>query len=142
MGVDSNLLINSKYNAKDVVKLLKALGIKDIKEDHKGDHSFLTFELEGSYTRQLYVAQSSEYGGVTGTILSYRSNDEGIALLKKIAKVLGGFLQEQDCDEQWESFHSPHAGSAEFVLKHTILTKAIVDGSDLSDKVANAIGYK
>lgn len=142
MGVDSNLLINSKYNVKDVVKLITALGAKNIEEEHKGDHSFIRFDLDGSYRRQLYVAQSSEYGGLSGTILSYRSNEEGIQFLKKIAKVVGGFLQESDCGDEWQAFYAPHGGNSEFILKHQILSNAIDKSDELADKIAAATGYR
>jgi hypothetical protein len=141
MGVDSNLLINAKYNVKDVVKVLTGLGIKISREEHKGDHSFLVFDLE-SLVRTLYVARSTEYGGLDGTVLSFGSNEEGIALLKKIAAVTGGFLREGDCDNNWESIDSPHESNVDFVLKHTILTKAIADGQELCEKVAKSVGYE
>lgn len=140
MGVSSNLLINAEYNAKDVVKVLSGLNIKVTGEDHKGDHSFLSFELNNR-TRNLYVARSTEYGGLDATVLSFRSDEDGISLLKKIAAVTGGFLRESDYDNNWESIDSPHESNASFVLKHTILANAITDRG-LVDKVAKAVGYK
>jgi hypothetical protein len=144
MGVDSNLLINAKYNVKDVVKLITALGAKNIEERHLGDHSFVTFDVEGmGYRRQLYVAQSASYG-VEATLLMWRSNEEGIAFLKKIAAVVGGLLLESDSTSDFEGFQSPHEGNAEFVLKHTILTKAVTskEADVMVDAMSEAIGYK
>jgi len=140
MGVSSNLLINSKYNVKDVVKLLTGLGVKVTQEKHNGDHSFLSFD-QGGLLRHLYVAHSSGYGAISGTILSYSSNPEGIELFRKIAAVTGGFLQENDCGNEWESIDSPHEGNANFILKHQILSQAISD-TNIADKIANAMGYK
>jgi hypothetical protein len=143
MGVDSKLLISARYNVKDVIKVLKGLGVTNIEEDHKGDHSFLRFEVPGhEYKRQLYVAFSTEYGGLESTLLRYRSNPEGIELLRKIAAVTGGFLNENDYNSDFEMIQSPHDGNVNFILKHTILTKAITRDEELADKVAKAVGYE
>ncbi len=144
MGIDSTLLINAKYTVKDVVKVLTALGIESIEEDHKGDHSFLRFELKDSYKRQLLVMQDGNNGGLDSLLLSYRMNPEGIELLRKIAKVTGGFLQADDSTDAWEEIQAPHDGNAKFILKHQILTRALTsaDSKDLADRVAEATGYQ
>ena len=141
MGVSAQLLINPKYNVKNVATLLEGLGILKIEEEHKGDYSFLRFGLSGE-RRQMYVAQSTEYGGVPGTILSMGSNDDSIELLTSIAKVVGGFLQPYDnMDDEWQAFQSPHDGNSRFVLDHVILSNAITGSDDLCDKVIKATGY-
>lgn len=141
MGVDSNLLISSKYNVKDVVKVLTGLGVVVKKEDHKGDHSFLHIELEGE-PRTIYVSNTNEYGGLDVTLLSFRSNEQGIKLFRQIAAVVGGMLCENDYDGTFEMIQAPHEGNAYFVLKHTILTKAISSSDKLCHKVSEAVGYK
>jgi hypothetical protein len=142
MGVSANLLINAKWNVKSVETLLgEGLGLKIIGAEHKGDHSFLRFEYEGQ-ARQMYVARSTEYGGLDGTILSLNSDADAINLFKSVMKVTGGFLRTQDCDNMWSEAQDPHAGNARFVFEHQILARAIWDGKELSDAVAKATGYE
>ena len=142
MGVDSKLLVNAKWNVKHIETLLvEGLGHKVTKAEHKGDHSFLHVTLSNGSKRTIYVAQSCEYGGLDATLLSLRSNDEGVALFRSIAKVLGGFVCDADYNNAWECMDDPHQGNARFVLDHTVLRDALSDSSQLADKVAGAIGY-
>lgn len=143
MGVDCQLLVNSKHGVKQIETLVKeGFGLKITQADYKGDHSFLTIEHGEDLRTWLYIAPSTEYGGLDGTILSCRLSDHNLALLKRIAKVLGGFLCESDCNNEYEAFSDPHQGNARFILDHTILVKAIDKSSELADKVGEAIGYK
>jgi len=142
MGVSANLLINSRHNIGAIEALLSdGLGIEIKEIEYLKDHAFIRFKMEGQ-NRQLYVAKSSEYGGVEGVILSMGSDENSIDLLKKIAKVTGGFLQEYDTVETWQSFSDPHAGMARFCFERGIMKNAISDADILADDVAEASGYE
>lgn len=143
MSVDTKLLVSAKWNVKDIETLLtRGLGHKVTHAEYKGDHAFLYITLTNGSKRMIYVAHSSEHGGVHGLLLSLNSDDEAIDLFKSIAKVLGGFLCESDCGNDYEMFQEPHNGNARFVLDHVILSQAISKSNDLANKVKDAIGYK
>lgn len=142
MGIDSKLLVSAKWNVQHIQTLLvEGLGHKLIKADHKGDHSFLYIELPSGAQRMIYVARTTGYGGLDATLLSFRSNPEGIELFRSIANVLGGFLCESDHTSDFEMIQEPHDSSARFVLDYVILRDALTDSADLSDKIADAVGY-
>jgi hypothetical protein len=141
MGVSAKLLVNAKWNVKHIETLLvDGLGLVVSERVYNADHSFLQVEHRDQ-TSRLYIARSNEYGGLDGLIISTGSRTPNIELLKDLSKVLGGFLQEQDCDSDWVETQEPHNGNARFVLEHTILTDALSDSKALADKVAESIGY-
>ena len=143
MSIDAKLLVSAKWNVKHIETLLvRGLGHKVDEADYKGDHAFLYVTLKTGSKRMMYVAHSSEHGGIDGLILSLNSNDEAIDLFKSIAKVLGGFLCETDTGNAYEMYQEPHDGNARFVLDHVILSQAVSKSSDLANKVKDAIGYK
>ncbi len=73
----------------------------------------------------LYVARSSEYGGVDGTLLSLSQWGRATEILTGIAKVTGGFFCEADCNDDFKMFQNPHRGNAMFILEHQILSRAL-----------------
>jgi len=143
MSIDTKLLVSAKWNVKHIETLLtRGLGHKVDEVDYKGDHAFLYVTLTNGSKRMIYVAHSDEHGGVDGLLLSLASNDEAIELFKSIAKVLGGFLRENDCNNACTVYQEPHNGNARFVLDHVILSQAVSESRGLADKIKNAIDYK
>ena len=143
MGVSANLLINSRHGVQDVVKVLEAIGATKIETEPKVDHAFVRFDWQGE-SRQLYVARSTEYGGLDGTILSFSQWGGATTILQRIAAITGGFLCESDCGDTWTGFQAPHNGNARFILVHQILTEGLTqrDAEKLADRVAEATGYQ
>ncbi len=136
MGVSTNLLINSKYNVKDIILLLsEGLKVKIVEAEHKGDHSFMYLDLGEESLARMYVARTTGYGGLDATILSFGSREVTKDLLKKIAKVTGGMFQPDDCEDQWETFDPPHEGNSFWRLKRKILEEAITDGHAFHKKI-------
>ncbi|MCC7443154.1 MAG: hypothetical protein IT285_16095 [Bdellovibrionales bacterium] len=125
-----------------VATLLTGLGHPVVQATHYADHSFLYVGpvLAHKPLPQVYVARTSHHG-LDAMEVNMSSSPEAIALLRRMAKVVGGFLQESDAGDDWVGFQSPHAENAEWVLRRTILQDAIVDGQDLSRRVAGAVGY-
>jgi len=143
MGIDTKLLVNAKWDVKNIETLLvEGLGHKIERAEYKGDHAFLNIILSNGSKRMIYVAHTTDHGGLNGLLLSLHSNDEAIDLFKSIAKVLGGFLNKNDSSNDYEMFQEPHDGNARFVLDHVILSKAVSRSSELADKVKEAIDYK
>jgi hypothetical protein len=142
MGVDAKLLVNARYGVGEIEKLLtEGLKKKHITTEYRQDHAFI--RIEGiEEPRTIYIARSSDIGGVTGTYLSMHSNTEAIDLLTAIARVVGGILVPEDCYDKALVFQDPHAGFARWVLNHQILVTAETDSEKLSDKVAKATGYE
>ena len=142
MGIDANLLVSSKNGVAEIRKLLEnGLGFKVTSAEYREDHAFLRIvNPANNETRQIFISRSN-YAGFECTYLSLRSDDFSIGLFTRIAKVLGGFLCEQDCHDTCTVFQNPHDGNARFILDHQILTNAITDGDSLSNAVADATGY-
>lgn len=143
MGISANLLINARHGVRDVVTILEGIGAKEIEAEYKQDHTFISFKWNEE-DRRLYVARSTEYGGLDGTILSFSQWGSATAILKAIGEVTGGFLQERDSDDDWTSIQNPHNGNARFILDHQILKRALTRASadGLADQVAVATGYE
>lgn len=141
MGIDSRLAINSKYDLRQIKLLIEGLGYKIKKTDLLDDHSFVTVDVGTENAVWLYVARTT-LGGIDVNYLSARSNDNTLKLLKGIASVTGGLLNEADCDSNFEEFQSPHDGNVRFILEHTILRDAIKDSDKIGDAVSEAIGYE
>lgn len=142
MGVDVKLFVNQKWNVSKLETLIRGLGYQITGADHKGDHSFVRVSYEGEHVAQLYVGISNEYGGLDGIIIAAGSRDKTIFMLRRMAKVIGGFYQDEAKGNDWEDFQDPHNGNARFVLDHVILRDQRTDGSKLSDLVGHAIGYE
>lgn len=102
MGVDSNLYINARYGTEDVAKLIeKHIPLKEgskveIINTHTPDYHVIAFEPLDSHARQLSCFTGSDTPLGPSTHLMYRSNDEGIAIFRALANVVGGYLEESD----------------------------------------------
>lgn len=143
MGIDAKLLVNQKWTAQHIKTLLvQGLGREIRSEQCKLDHAFLHVVKPDGDSAMLYIAHTNEYAGLDGTLLSMRASEHNIELLKSISKVLGGFLCESDCSNDWTSHDDGHNGNSRFVVDHVILTNAETNDSALCDKISNAIGYK
>jgi len=108
MSVETTLLINAKYTAEDVVKVLKSIGMKIGKESVKGTHfstyCLINFRTPSNNHRTLHVHRSQSALGPV-LMLRFGSNPEGHAILKEIGECLGGFFQEDDCSNgEWIEF--------------------------------------
>lgn len=108
MAVSANLIVNAKYDVRQIRTLLEE-GLKYQIDtiDFREDHSVITLTHRGQQSR-LCVIMSTEYGDVSGaTIISAGYSDVNIELLREMAKVLGGFFQEDDTDSKFEMFQEP-----------------------------------
>ena len=144
MGVSANLIVNAKNGVRELRTLLtEGLGLQIDEIKNLDDHSFITLTHRGQQSR-LYVARSTEYGGLDATIISTGSRQENIALLRDIGAVLGGILQEADTTQDAEILQEPHNGNSRFILNHQILARALTqnESSEIADLVGLATGYE
>jgi hypothetical protein len=125
MGVDTQLYISHRWNVEDVRDVLtRRLGYKVKTElsDSSPTYFRLIFNTGGEYDRILHVHTDSEIGGFPAINMNFRSNDEGIAILRKLAESFGGLFAEEDCSGTFEEIQAPDQGNAAYVLKECLKT--------------------
>lgn len=143
MGVDCKLYINNKYGVREVVTILENTeGVTMRDAQYREDHAFLLFDYKGE-DRQMMVFKTSNFG-VDCTGLNLTQWGSATEIMTRIASIVGGFLQTEDCYDKFIGFQDPHEGNAQFVLRHQILTRGLTSkqSSELSDAVGKATGYK
>jgi len=108
MGVDTRLYISVDYRLEDIAAVLEAIGCSNIRVQHPIDGAagldYLILYLTGptNTERTLHVHSHSPTPLGRATLLSLRSNYDGIELLRKVAEIMGGLLQLEDSVEQYE----------------------------------------
>lgn len=143
MGIDAKLYINSRYGVREVTTILENMaGVSKFRAEYREDHAFLLFDYKGE-DRQMMVFKTSNHGpDCTG--LSLGQWGSATEIMTNIARIVGGFLQANDCNDDCKIFQDPHEGNAQFVLRYQILARGLTadDSSKLSDVVGEATGYK
>ena len=102
MGVDARLLISNRWNLEDIKDILQHHQNIKAKIESKVSIASAYFQLVCDNGRMInchYDYQTPLGGGI---LLSLRSNPQGIEILREIAKVTGGFLNETDIDENYD----------------------------------------
>lgn len=124
MGVDTRLYINPKWEVKDIKEVIEKRFKTTAKvnfHDFAPDYMTIQFKIpDGQYERLLHVHTKTEVGGLPAILLDFRSNEEGIAILKKLAETFGGLFNEADTDDIFESYDPPAKSEAEFLLDEAI----------------------
>ena len=140
MSIGTELLINSKWQLRDIIDLLESkYGAEIIKVNQLSSDcpssSFITFKIEGfEYTRQMhfYTQNYSPIG--LCTLLSLGADNESCTLLKGIGEIIGGIYTENDCEENnyeiirgmlWEE------DGLLFHLRNAIANNEMKSGDDL-----------
>ncbi len=139
MGVDTKLYLNPRWGLDDILTVIeRTQGERpQIKSHHDFAPGYFSFDFKG---RSLNVHTQTQLPTGVVTLLSLRSNPEGIKVLRDIAKVLGGILEERDSDGQCEVINGnmdDEDGLAYF-LKYAI----VEDGIDPDDIEALANSKK
>lgn len=123
MGVDSHLYVSKRWNVSDIRDILtKRMGLKVTTRFHDFalDYVILHFEVEEGEYRSLNVHSDTNVGGFPAMLLSFRSNEQGIKILRKIAETTGGIFQEEDCSGDMQEIQPPDEGNASFVVKECL----------------------
>lgn len=130
MGADSNLYLSNEHSLDDIVKV--------IERTQKTKVSITAYnDIIGMYgfsfnDRFMYVHVNVRTPICKATLLSLHANADGIKIMRDIANVFGGILQEIDCAEEYEFIDgalSPH-GALPYFLKYAI-TRDGISNSDL-----------
>lgn len=104
MGVDTRLLISSRWSLEDV---------KDVLEYHQGIKSkfrscckistnYIIIDCENGRSINCFMNSNTAIGSAIQ--LSLRSNPEAIKMVEGIASILGGFVNKEDFTEIYEEF--------------------------------------
>lgn len=153
MGISARLYISSNWELRELITVMehhldlepvaKSKGKKkaDILVETKCrieiDHNMYEFgfKIRGAeYGRQMFVHTNCQTPVGPATLLSLGSNDESIKALTTIAKVMGGFLQENDCDGNFQEYGGmlDNDDGLAFFLKNAIMTNAMNDNHDMT----------
>lgn len=102
MGVDTRLLINSKWEIEDVRDILEHhFNIKAKMISRASSHStYYQLDCDNGRTINCHYNQDSPIGNCV--LLSLHSDKQGIKILQQIATVTGGFLNEEDFNEKYK----------------------------------------
>ena len=118
MGIDTKLYLNSKYEIRDIVKVLETrfdlvdqtVKATDYRPEHKAkvrveaalpstpEFYHIFFQREGHDVRMvsLFLHHQTPIGNCIYLSLSH--NEEAILIFRTLAEVLGGMLIENDCN--------------------------------------------
>lgn len=142
MGVSSNLYLSNRWDFGDIKDCIEAIIQKKVKvgilTDDPGFSTIYWKSDKGDYSKSLNIILDSESPlGRLRCIMTYPDN---IPLLKKIAKVLGGLLEERDCEGQLEFINGNayENDGLPYFIKYAIINDGI-DPDDI-DALKESIG--
>ena len=105
MSVSTHLYVSHRYGVEDVKTVLeKHLHATDVKiksADVAPQMFVMTFKINDS-NRQMYCHTDSHLPTGSCMLLSLGHNQEAIDIMRGIADVLGGILEERDCEGKLE----------------------------------------
>ena len=141
MGVNTRLLIDSKWEVEDIMELIQSYLTLTQEPTfkhwgHAPGKGTITFNMKGDNKKQVrsltfYPQYSSPLGTCTmlsmGTKFDPRKN-ESWAILRTIGKVLGGFFNPQDNNDVWEEYPGLFYDQDGFAyhFKHAVLNKGLL----------------
>jgi len=134
MGTDTKLYISQKYELDDIKTVIeKYLKVKvNVKSCHTTAIGMFSFHFKYKTNRMMYVHQSCERAGYF--LLSLGCNEEAIEIMTKIAEVMGGMVDEDDCDSksdvEYDGMLSGCNGLSYF-LKYAALNNELENENDL-----------
>lgn len=128
MGVDTHLLINSKWRPDDIATILKKhFGKKEVKVNPSSipaDLMTITFESDlYNYGRCMYFHNHVMTPIGSCCMLSLGYDKEAVTIMKRIANVIGGILEERDSDGKMELFDGKltEEDSLPYFIRYSIL---------------------
>jgi hypothetical protein len=123
MGLDRRLFISDRWDVQDVQDTIKSIFNVEVKYEptHSPDYTRLNFRI-GDDPRSMSVFSGSEHAGFKGILLSLGACGESDRILRAIAERLGGFYNEQDCNDNYVLYPYVAASNLEFLLKDAVKT--------------------
>ena len=133
MGVDTRLIINSKWSLEDIKETVRAhLDVSvEWRATHTPSYNIFVFTHEGE-ERQMNVHTSYPTPIGPAVLLSLRHNDQAVRIMTVIAKALGGFLQPEDYAATYECFEGIlyNDDGLPYFLKHAVIHDELKDNHD------------
>ncbi len=138
MGVDTELIINSKWEVEDIRDIIKSHfeleGEIKIDNTHCSTYHTLQFKLKsGEFNRCMNVHYNTLTPLGMATILTLSHGKEAINIMQTIGDIIGGYFMENDCDGKLEECHgllNEHNGLAYF-LKYGFIQNTIGNANDM-----------
>lgn len=129
MGVDTKLFISSQYTVQEVKTVIEKSFQTQVIIDTTNDPNYvrLSFSIQGDVRRSLSLFNSYTYNGFSGTLLGLDHSGRAVEIMECLAKVFGGFLQPNDCEESHRGY--PGSLSPEDGLSFWI-RYAVINGID------------
>lgn len=141
MSVDTRLFVSNRWRVSDIQEVLENISGKKVKysSTHCPDYSVLNFTYK-TEKRSMNVFANAELCGFVGNYMSLGSWGLSAEIMTKIAERLGGFLNLQDVNNEFQGFPTLGEGDLDFHLKHAIINGE-TDGKDLEDFTKKAKAY-
>ena len=143
MGIDTRLLIGSKWSLKDVQDVLEYhQGIKtEIKSEVAISPNYFRLICENGRMINCHYNTFTPLG--PAFLLSMASNPEGIVMLKGIAEVIGGYLNKEDTNEEYEFYTGMlyDEDGLSYHLKNAIIHNELADNDDLGGLLSSITAW-
>ncbi len=140
MGSDTRLYVSSEWELNEIKQVIETrfdtkVKVKDCSKTSIGMFWFSFKTAKANRLMSIFTNTKTPIGNVTQ--LGLGTDEESIHIMTKIAKVLGGMLQENDCGDssetrlqQFQGLFSEQNGISYF-YKHAILSGDITNENDL-----------
>lgn len=130
MGVDAHLYLNTRWGLDDIKTVIGRTQDTEvaIRSHHDFAPGYFSFDFKD---RMLNVHTYANFPTGQVTLLSLRSNPEGIKILRDVAEVLGGVLMKQDSDGECELIDG--AMTEEDALPYFVKYAIVQDGINPED---------
>lgn len=136
MSVDTHLYISQRYDLEDVMTILKNhLGIEDAKINFSNVTSApQMFTINFTFnkkSRMMFCHTNSHLPTGPCILLSLGCNDDAVTIMKGIANVIGGLLEENDCNGNVEIINGGtwEEDGIDYFLKYAHLNNQIPKGT-------------
>ena len=134
MGADTKLYISYNYELDDIKTVIeKHLKVKvKVESCHKTSVGMFQFHFKYKTNRMIYVHQSCERAGYF--LLSLGCNEEAIEIMTKIAEVMGGIVDEDDCDSKTDREYPgmlSKGNGLSYFLRYAVFNNELEDENDL-----------
>jgi hypothetical protein len=106
MSVDTHLCIGTRWSLEDIKKVLERTQNTKVEINYTHTPEMQRWEFKvGKNDRSMFVHIQYQTPIGQATMLSLGHNQQAIKIMRNIAVVLGGYLEESDCDSTGEMIH-------------------------------------
>jgi hypothetical protein len=105
MGVNTQLLINSKYQINDIVRVIERTRQTKVTVNTTHDYNYLRLSFKDGVTGEerdmsIFLNCTKSIGNFT--LLDLGMWGSSVGIMENIAEVFGGLICENDCEDKWE----------------------------------------